>query len=214
MINENISYDLRASFSRLMLHLHVDREPQELVMPVGYARLWMQIATSVDIESYDNVYNEEDILDKTRTRQNVKTPKQSLRKASRKNLTAEINELGINSLQDNSETNISATTLLGSSISSTPNRSTCIQKKFKSLINFVEDYLRKIVSQPSPFFNTEQNKLTFEVVNLAKSLIYFGFYSFKNLLDLTKVLLEMLDNDQFVVYSNFDKKNYESKFLM
>ncbi|RNA42187.1 inositol 1-4-5-trisphosphate receptor isoform X1 [Brachionus plicatilis] len=212
MKDENLSYDLRASFSRLMLHLHVDREPQELVLPVDYARLWMQIASSVDIESYDNVYNEEDILEKTRTRQNVK---HSARKSSRKNLIAEIQELGISqsSLYEINEDNASATTLLGSSISSTPNRSTSIQKKFKSLINFVEDYLQKIVSQPSPFGSTDQNKLTFEVVNLAKSLIFFGFYSLKNLLDLTKVLLEILDDDQFVVYSNFDKNNYEkSKF--
>uniref|UniRef100_A0A8C2AP92 Inositol 1,4,5-trisphosphate receptor n=1 Tax=Cyprinus carpio TaxID=7962 RepID=A0A8C2AP92_CYPCA len=121
MFDDCLPYNLRASFCRLMLHMHVDRDPQEAVVPVRYARLWTEIPSKISV-------NEEDM-----------------------------------------------------------------KRKFAPTMHFVDEYLKDVVSQPDPFGDREKNELTLEVVHLARNLVYFGFYSFNELLCLTRTLLAILD---------------------
>ncbi|KAG7521877.1 inositol 1,4,5-trisphosphate receptor type 2 [Solea senegalensis] len=131
MFDDCLPFNLRASFCRLMLHMHVDRDPQEAVVPVRYARLWTEIPSK--ITKHDFEYESTD--------------------SSREEM----------------------------------------KRKFAPTMEFVEEYLKDVVSQHFPFGDKDKNELTLEVVNLARNLVYFGFYSFSELLRLTRTLLAILD---------------------
>ncbi|XP_035381388.1 inositol 1,4,5-trisphosphate receptor type 2 isoform X1 [Electrophorus electricus] len=131
MCDECLPFNLRASFCRLMLHMHVDRDPQEAVVPVRYARLWNEIPSKVTVKEYDYEF----------------------RDMSREDM----------------------------------------KNKLASTMDFVDEYLKDVLVQSFPFGDEEKNELTLEVVNLARNLVYFGFYSFDELLGLTRTLLAILD---------------------
>uniref|UniRef100_A0A914YSR1 Inositol 1,4,5-trisphosphate receptor n=1 Tax=Panagrolaimus superbus TaxID=310955 RepID=A0A914YSR1_9BILA len=144
--------DIRASFARLMLHLHVVRGSPATA--VRHARLWRDIPEKVSIKHYHSNATE----DSTRTRHNA------------------------------------------------PN-----SQHFEKVLLIVEEYLeglkKKIVIGEPVLKDSagycDENRLTFEIVTLARALAQFGFYSFEDHLKLAQNLLAITDsNPKFISNQN------------
>ncbi|KJH49238.1 RIH domain protein [Dictyocaulus viviparus] len=134
--------DVRASFARLMLHLHVVRGSP--LCAIRHARLWTDIPVEVKLQSYK-----------------------------------------ITSLEGYSD----------------GGRSRVGDQFATDVLNTVENYLHSLRhNRPSgPLLKDDatsiaKNKLTHEMVTLAKALAQFGYYTFDNLLKLTENLLNIVDN--------------------
>ncbi|XGW30683.1 hypothetical protein V3C99_009556 [Haemonchus contortus] len=142
MSDSRLPCEVRASFARLMLHLHVVRGSP--LSAIRHARLWTDITNEVKVQSYKTT-SVEGYSDGGRAR-----------------------------VGDQFATDV---------------------------LNTVEDYLNSLRdSYPSgPVLHKDaasvaHNKLTFEMVTLAKALAQFGYYTFDNLLTLTENLLHIVDN--------------------
>ncbi|KAI1708380.1 inositol 1,4,5-trisphosphate/ryanodine receptor domain-containing protein [Ditylenchus destructor] len=160
MSDTRLPCDIRASFCRLMLHLHVVRgSPVTAVRHVWFclilsrmklviqARLWRDIPDEVNVKGYHS-----------------------------------------NAVE--------------SYIEGCRNRHGC-GEYFKDILRIVDEYLAGLrQSRPAgdPVLNDsaaycDENRLTFEIVTLARALAQFGFYSFEELLKLAKNLLAITDSD-------------------
>ena len=64
--------------------------------------------------------------------------------------------------------------------------------------------------------NADENRLTFEVVNLAKALAQFGYYDFEQLLRLGQALLEIIDSRPTITQkecNNGDSQKNHAKLI-
>ncbi|CAB3409789.1 unnamed protein product [Caenorhabditis bovis] len=135
MSDQRLPYDIRASFTRLMLHLHVVRGSP--MSAIRHARLWWDIPENVNVETYETI-SEENYSDGSRIR-------------------------------------------IGDTIAQT-------------VLSTVDKYLMDLRKKTADErHSVNSSKLTYEIVNLAKALAQFNFYSFNELLQLTQNLLAIIN---------------------
>ncbi|CAI4231953.1 unnamed protein product [Auanema sp. JU1783] len=141
MSDTRLPCDLRASFTRLMLHLHVVRGSP--TSAIRHARLWWEISDSIELETY-KTYSVEGYADGGRVR---------------------------------------------------------VTDRIGSVLKTVEHYLDSLrqENQGGPVLSLDsksinKNKLTNEMVTLAKALAQFGYYTFYGLLHLSQNLLAIADD--------------------
>uniref|UniRef100_A0A913HZP3 Inositol 1,4,5-trisphosphate receptor n=1 Tax=Strongyloides stercoralis TaxID=6248 RepID=A0A913HZP3_STRER len=145
MADVRLPDDIRASFTRLMLHLHVVRGSP--VSAVRHARLWRDIPTDVTVEKYSSSAVE-GYVDGSRSKH------------------ADV-------------------------------------ESFKDVLKIVDRYLENMINKSKlnePVLKEngaycDTNRFTYEIVNLARALAQFGFYSFTELLRLAKNLLAIADGN-------------------
>lgn len=157
----------------------MDREPQELVTPVNYARLWTNVPLKTNIDNYDQLNESESMLlrlapNKTKNPSKHKSKKKKAKRVFREELVnSSSNDLNNNSMSSSpclfSQSGSSESPTLMVSSSSTPTANKTIlfsstkNKKFQTTAKFVSNYLEQLMAQEYPFANNDQNKLTFEV---------------------------------------------------
>ncbi|CAI5448230.1 unnamed protein product [Caenorhabditis angaria] len=135
MSDSRLPHDLRGSFTRLMLHLHVVRGSP--MAAIRHARLWWKIPENVNVETYESV--------------------------------------SVEAYSDGSRMRIG---------------NTIAHKVLTTVDNYLMD-LRKLSMEER--HSVDSSKLTYEIVNLAKALAQFSFYSFNELLQLTQNLLAIVN---------------------
>jgi len=169
----------------------VDREPQELVTPVNYARLWTNVPLKTNIDNYDQLNESENMLLRlapANKSKNTSKNKNKKKKAAKRVFREELANSSSNDMNNNSMpsspylfsqsgSSESPTLMVSSSSTPTANKSllftTTKNKKFQTTVRFVSNYLEQLMAQEYPFANNDQNKLTFEVNKRTKLTLGF-----------------------------------------
>uniref|UniRef100_A0A183CC87 Inositol 1,4,5-trisphosphate receptor n=1 Tax=Globodera pallida TaxID=36090 RepID=A0A183CC87_GLOPA len=166
MSDPRLPFDIRASFTRLMLHLHVIRGSP--VPAVRHARLWRDIPSDVNVKNF-----------------------------------------------------ISAAENYGEGARDRPEFAEFSHRILKMVDEYLAGIRRRARAGEAVLKdraeNAHENRLTFEIVNLAKALAHFGFYDFQELLKLSQNLLVIVDScsgrDQRSTNQKPDRTKTHSKLI-